>query len=76
MAIRDKLSGVNRAVALGLAIVWLGAGIAGVAFGVGRGQVVLAFVGLAAVAYGLLWFRVAARSKLLSWRELIAPWRA
>lgn len=75
MAIRDKLSGVNRAVALGLAIVWLGAGIVGVVFGVGRAQVVLAIVGVAAIAYGLLWIRVAARSRLLSWRELIAPWR-
>ncbi len=76
MAIRDNLSGVNRTVAWALAFVWLGAGIAGIVFGVGRAQVALAVAGVLAIVYGLLWLRVAARSRLLSWRELIAPWRA
>jgi len=35
----------------------------------------LGFVGLAAVLYGAAWLRVAARSRLLTWHEFIAPWR-
>jgi hypothetical protein len=74
MAIRGNLSGVNRAVALALALVWIGAGAAAVVVGLSHGQAVVVIVAVAAIMYGLLWFRVAVRSRLLSWRELVAPW--
>ena len=76
MAIRGNLSGVNRAVALVLALVWLGAGAAAIVFGLSHGRVVVVIVAAMAIVYGLLWLRVAARSRLLTWRELVAPWRA
>jgi len=76
MALRGNLSGVNRAVAVVLAFVWLGAGIAGVVAGLGRGQVVVVIAAVAALVYGLIWLRVATRGRLLSWRELVTPWRA
>jgi hypothetical protein len=75
MTIRGNLSGVNRAVALALALVWLGAGTAGVVLGLGRGHVIVVIVAVAAIVYGFLWFRVVARSRLLTWRELVRPWR-
>jgi hypothetical protein len=75
MTIRGNLSGVNRAVAFALAIVWLGGGAAGLVVGLGHAQVVMVIVAMGAIVYGCLWLRVAARSRLLTWRELIAPWR-
>jgi hypothetical protein len=73
---RKKLSRLNRLAALVLAVVWLGAGIAALAAGFLRSQWLLLPVGLFAVVYGALWLRVVARSRLLSWHELVAPWRA
>ena len=75
MSIRGNLSGVNRAVAFALAIVWLGGGTAALVVGLGHAQVVMVIVAMGAIVYGSLWLRVAARSRLLTWRELIAPWR-
>jgi uncharacterized membrane protein YfcA len=71
-----KLGHVNRAVALALALVWLCAGISGAVLGFTHGQVLLTIVALFAILYAVLWFRVVARSRLLTWRELIAPWHA
>jgi len=76
MAIRGKLSSVNRAIALALAVVWLGAGGAGIVLGLMHGQLLLVVLALFAIAYAVLWFRVAVRSRLLTWRELAVPWRA
>jgi len=76
MQSRKKLSRLNRLTALVLAVVWLGAGIAALAAGFLRSQWLLLPVGLFAVVYGVLWLRVVARSRLLSWHELLAPWRA
>ena len=76
MANRSTLSGVNRVVALALAIVWLCAGVAAIVVGVAHAQWLLVAVALTAICYALLWLRVVARSRLLTWRELAAPWRA
>jgi hypothetical protein len=40
-----------------------------------QGRWIMAFVALGALLYGAAWLRVAARSRLLTWVELIAPWR-
>ena len=75
MAIRSKLSDVNRAIALALAFVWLGAGVVGIVLGLINDLVLLVGLALFAISYAVLWFRVVTRSRLLTWRELIVPWR-
>jgi hypothetical protein len=77
MAVRNKFSSVDRVIALFLGVVWLGMGLAGLVLGMMHGQWIPVALALFAICYGVLWFRVAARSrKLTSWRELIMPWRA
>ena len=76
MAIRGKLSTVNRTIALAVAIVWLGAGVVGIVLGLIHDQLLLVVLALFAISYAVLWFRVVARSRLLTWRELVVPWRA
>jgi len=73
---RSRLGGVNRAVALALAIVWLCAGVAGIVLGFVHGPLLLVAIALFAIWYAALWFRVVARSRLLTWRELATPWRS
>ena len=74
MAIRGKLSNLNRAIALALAVVWLGAGVVGIVLGLKHGQLLLVVLALFAISHAILWFRVVTRSRLLTWRELIVPW--
>jgi hypothetical protein len=76
MPIQGKLSTVNRAIALTLAVVWLGAGLAGIVLGLIKGHLLLALLALFAILFAVLWFRVVARSRLLIWRELLVSWRA
>lgn len=76
MEIRSRLSIVNRAIALALAVVWLGAGVVGIVLGLIHGQLLLVLLALFAISYAVLWVRVVAHSRLLTWRELVAPWRA
>jgi|KBSMisStandDraft_5_1062788.scaffolds.fasta_scaffold3636699_1 hypothetical protein len=73
---RRKLSRLSRVTALLLALVWLGAGLVAIALGYLRGHWLLLAVGMFAVVYAVLWLRVVARSRLLSWHEVVAPWRA
>lgn len=71
----SKLSGLNRFVAFVLALVWLGAGCAAIAFGLVSGGWLPVIGGFFAIVYAVLWVRVIVRSRLLSWQELRAPWR-
>ena len=76
MAIRGKLNRVNRTVALALALVWFGAGIACAFYGFHHGQLLLLVLSLLAIWYALAWFRVFTQSRLLTtWREFLTPWR-
>ena len=75
MARRKNLSPLNRAVALVLTFVWLGLGVVGVIFGLVQGRLLVAVLSSLAIGYAVLWFRVFARSRLLTWREIAAPWR-
>ena len=75
MAVRGNLSSADRVVAVALGAVWLGGGISAVALGVMRGQWLLVVVGVGALSYAAAWLRVVARSRLLTWAELAAPWR-
>jgi hypothetical protein len=75
MGRRKNLSPLNRAVALALAFVWLGLGVVGVVFSLVQRRLVIALLSSLAIGYAVLWFRVFARSRLLTWREIAAPWR-
>lgn len=76
MQTRRKLSGLNRFAAALLAFAWLVAGCVAIVFGLASGHWLLVTGGLLATVYGLLWIRVVVRSRLLSWKEFIIPWRA
>jgi hypothetical protein len=76
MGARNKLTIIDRVIALALAFVWSGLGAGGVVLGLIHDQLVLVALALLAVWYGSAWFRVAALSrKLTTWREFIVPWR-
>jgi hypothetical protein len=40
------------------------------------GRWLLGVIAAFALWYAILWFRVAARSRLLRWSEIARPWRA
>jgi hypothetical protein len=74
VTIQRSVAGINRIVALALAFVWLGAGVAGIVVGfVYDGWLLVVTAGFA-LWYAILWFRVVARARLLTWSELAAPW--
>ena len=73
---RAKLGHISRAVAAILSLVWALVGIAGLAAAYAYGRWVLALAALFALWYAALWAHVAARARLLTWREIAVPWRA
>jgi len=75
VASRHNLGGVNRAVALVLALVWLFAGVIGITVGFLHDRFLLLVLSLAAIAYAVLWLRVVVSGQLLTWRELASRWR-
>ena len=75
MPIQSRLGNANRILAFVLAGIWLCAGLAAIAIGVVRERWVIGIAGLFALGYAMLWLRVAARRRLLTWAELVLPWR-
>ena len=73
---RRNLSTAERTVAFVLSLAWLAGGCVGVYFGAVLFHWGLIVFGVLAIAYGVAWVRVALRSRLLTWRELVAPWRS
>jgi len=71
-----KLGSINRAVAAMLALIWACAGIAGLVAAYAYGRWLLALAALFALSYAALWTRVVARARLLTWKEIAAPWLA
>jgi hypothetical protein len=69
------LSAAQRAVALCLALVWITAGSTAAYFAFVRSRWLIAGAALAAIVYGIAWVRVALLARLLTWREILAPWR-
>jgi hypothetical protein len=72
---RRRLSRLDRGIAVILSLVWLLGGAFGLYLALTRSRWLLAAVSLAALCYGAAWLRVALRSRLLTWRELVVPWR-
>ena len=71
-----RLSRAERILAICLSLVWLLSGSVGLYVGVVHSRWVLVAFALLALLYGAAWLRAAALSRLLGWRELIAPWRS
>ena len=71
-----KLSQLERALAIFLALIWVAAGCAALSAAALRSKWGFCFCALIAIAYGLAWTRVAVRSRLLTWPSLFAPWRS
>ena len=76
VATRKEVRGINRLVALLIGGVWILAGAGAIGFGLVHGRWGLAAAGVIAMGYGVLWLRVVVRSRLLTWSEVVAPWRA
>jgi len=72
---RKALSPIERGVAVSLALIWLCGGGFALYLGIVHVRWGVATCGIAALAYGAAWLRVAARSHLLTWRELVTPWK-
>ena len=73
---RKSLSRTSRVVAFALAAAWLAAGVLALALALADRRVLTGTIAIVAIVYGLMWWRVAARAQLLTWRELVAPWRS
>jgi hypothetical protein len=64
-----------RGVAIFLAMIWLGAGLAAVSLGIANRRWLFVVVGTAALWYGALWIRVAQWKRTLTTNEAFRPWR-
>jgi hypothetical protein len=73
---RTKFSSINRFVAAILALVWASAAVAGLVVAYVSGRWVLLLLALFALWYAVLWVRVVAQARLLTWSEVATPWRA
>lgn len=76
MLMRTKLGSINRSVAVVLALVWACAGVAGLVAAYIYGAWVAAAAAVFALWYAVLWVRVVAQARLLTWSEVATPWRA
>jgi hypothetical protein len=73
---RRTLDRINRGVAASLALIWACAGLVGLIAAYLYGRWVLAIAAIVALAYAALWAQVVKRGRLLTWREIGAPWKA
>ena len=71
-----KLGHISRVAAAIISVVWACAGIVGLVAAYAYGRWVLALASLFALGYATLWAHVVARARLLTWKEIAAPWRA
>jgi hypothetical protein len=71
-----KLSKLERALAVILALIWICGGLVALYATLIHSQWSLSLCALIAVAYGLAWTRVAVLSRLLTWPKLFTPWRS
>ena len=67
MAMPQRLGTINRALAAGLGVVWCAGGAYALALAARRAAWIPAVAGLAGIAYGTLFFRVAWLGRLLEW---------
>ena len=73
---RKSITSINRVTAAVLAVIWLALAIAGLAAVRQTGNLALAVAVAFALLYAVLWTRVALLARLLTWTEVLTPWRA
>jgi hypothetical protein len=64
-----RFSAVERAVAAGLALVWIGASLTAILWGLRRGVWAVLIAGPLGLWYGMLWVRAARLGRRVHWRE-------
>jgi hypothetical protein len=72
---QKRLSGLNTAIALILALIWLCGGVAGLMLGFIHRRWLLVSISPFALLYSGAWIGVAIRGQLLTWKKVVAPWR-
>jgi hypothetical protein len=70
-----KLGRVSRLVAAILSLIWACAGVLGLVTALTHGRWVLMLPATFALWFSVLWTRVACRARLLTWKEVVTPWR-
>ncbi|PYT17241.1 MAG: hypothetical protein DMG59_07935 [Acidobacteria bacterium] len=73
--LRSRFSTVERVVALGLALAWIGASVTAILLGFRRGHWAVLIVAPLGLWYGMLWVRAAWIGRRLHWKEGIWRWR-
>jgi hypothetical protein len=68
-------SGVDRVIAMALAVIWIGAALIGAWVGLRHGRWAVLIIGPLGLGYGVLWARAARKGRRLHWRESVLPWR-
>jgi 1,4-dihydroxy-2-naphthoate octaprenyltransferase len=67
------VSKLDRGVAVGLAIIFIAAGITGIVMGVAKYQWLLVLIGLVSIWWGSVWTRVAVKGRRLQFSEILWP---
>lgn len=71
--IKATVSRLDRGVAVGLAVIFIAAGIIGVVLGVAKDQWLSILVALASIWWGSVWVHVAVKGRRLQFGELLWP---
>lgn len=69
------ISPLERLLALVLASIWILGGCVAIFLSLFRARAVLVVCALLAIVYGVTWLRVSTQSRLLTWPELLRPWK-
>ncbi len=70
-----NLSRLERALAICLSLVWVGGGCVALVVGLIHARWIMVVCAAAAIGYGIAWARVAVLSRLLTWPDVVMPWR-
>jgi hypothetical protein len=70
---KSTLSKLDRGIAVGLAVIFIAAGITGIIMGIARYHWLLVLIGLVSVWWGSVWTRVAAKGRRLQFLETLWP---
>ena len=75
MPMGRKLGRVSRLVAVILSLIWACVGVSGLVVAFTLGRWVLVAAAIFALWFSVLWARVVCLARLLTWKEVLTPWR-